>query len=379
MPYCPDCGASVEADEVYCSSCGYRLQDDAGGPPPSDEGTSWDEREVDPGPDDTRPPDDTRQPEDYDAPPSEPPRNDQPDPRGGGYDDRDEHSGGYDDRGYDDRGYDDRGGYAGGGGYDQRSGYDDRGYDQPPRRDTQSEKERYIEDGKFSYALFFPVTGGYRALGFGALCYLLSFLIIPVFTLLGYVYRVIEAATYGDTVQPRFEDPFELTKDGFFFFLVYLAFGIVTFVAIMLAGGIGIAADSAPLSALLVVVVSILLGYIAPAVLVLYGASGDFGTAFSPERIREFAFTGKYLISYLAFIVFIFALQVVFALLAIALAITVIGIFLLIPLLLVAVPYFYYLAASYWGAVYFEAYQEGLVEDPVAPEPTGQPPQGQQY
>jgi hypothetical protein len=58
----------------------------------------------------------------------------------------------------------------------------------------------------------------------------------------------------------------------------------------------------------------------------------------------------------------LFAIQLVFSLAAFVLVITVSGIFLYLPLVLLFGPYVLYLTGAYWGATYYEAAQEGLVE-----------------
>jgi hypothetical protein len=68
-----------------------------------------------------------------------------------------------------------------------------------------------------------------------------------------------------------------------------------------------------------------------------------------------------YLGAYLLYIALMLVFQIAFLLGIILLAITVVGLFLLLPLSFVAPTYLLYASAVYWGATYRQALQKGIV------------------
>lgn len=311
MPFCPECGAEVDAQDVHCYNCGRNLDGGHAGPQQdqrheSDDqwGSAWDEGT------------ESQQPTQGPA-----------------------------------------------------GGQETREVDE-----TAKGTDRYIEDGKVEYTIYFPITRGYKALGLGGLFVFLSFLIVPAFTVFGYVYRLTEAAARGDTVQPPFDELGAMTKQGFFYFLLYLLFAIISAIVVALPIGIGVEAG-VPALIVVSIVAALAIGYVAPAVFVLYPVTGSISKAFSPGRIKEFAFTSKYLISYLILIALLFAFNLALQFAILILAITIIGIFLLIPVIPIIYALYFYVVGVYWGATYYEAAQEGLVphvseqDDPTQDDP----------
>lgn len=333
MPYCSDCGREVEPDDVYCQHCGSRL-----------------------GSDRSRDPDDRSHGE-----------------RGHGASDRPEgpdgayrgHGGGGPERR--DRDPERRGrgrrippGPDAGRTDGRTAGGDRRGHQGPG-----PERPRRVEDGKLNYALVFPASGGYGPIGGGAICSFLSFLFVPAFTLYGYAFRLTGAAADGTTVQPRFSDDLVgMTVKGFLYFLFYLLVLVGGTVAVALLGGALAVAASPEVAAVFGGVIGLLVVYLAPAVLTLYPATGSAAAALSPRRVADFAFTGRYFVSFLGFILLVIGLTIGFFLVAIGLIITVIGIFVLFPLIYVYSAYVLYVTGAYWGATYYQAVQDGLVDDP---------------
>lgn len=356
MPYCPDCGSEIDPDNVYCSNCGRQLDGgrrgesdsrgpggdshDAGGDDWSDTGDDWGGGTDDGSWSET---DKSGQPDDWDDggqygnPPNQPPRGGQQG-QGGGQ----------------------AGGWGGGQGQAQRREWGGT--------NVQSGDDVYVEDGRVNYAVKFPFSDGWGALGISALCYLGSFLLVPLLIIWGYLYRVTEAAAWGDTLQPRFNEYGEMIKTGFFYILLYLVYAIVGVVVIGVLAVVGVESGVEAVGGLLALVVGVVFLYFGPAVLTLYPVTGSFSEALSPSRITDFAFTGKYFGSFLLYIALMFAVQLVFSIAFFALAITVIGILLVFPLSLVISPYLLYLTGSYWGATYYEAAQEGLVDPPWSEE-----------
>jgi hypothetical protein len=400
MPYCPDCGSEIDPDNVYCSNCGRQLDggqsgggpEDTGGWDAGDSGDDWAEDDSggnnwgsDDGGDDWA----EASSDDPYGNPDEPAgdrggqpgqgrgggqpgqgRGGQPGQgRGGGQPRQGRGGGGQPAGGPGGQPGQGRGGQGGGWEGGQGQGGWEGGQGQAQRREwggsqAQSGDDVYIEDGRVNYAVKFPFSDGWGALGISAICYLGSFLIVPLFIITGYLYRITEAAAWGDTLQPRFDGYGEMIKTGFFFFLLYLAYAVVG--ALVFGGVVAVGAQTSAeaVFVLLGLVLGLVWVYFGPAVLTLYPVTGSFSEALSPSRITDFAFTGKYFGAFLLFIALNFAIQLVFTIVFFVLAITVVGLFLAFPLSIVFTPYLLYLTGSYWGGTYYEAAQEGLVDPP---------------
>lgn len=359
MPYCTECGAEVDAADNICYSCGTPL---SGG-----EGTGGRDQPGDRPPDQGQAGEHPHEPADRQGEPAgtpgQPPH--QPGQAGGpaaGGQEQQGRGGTYDHH------YGERGGQQSYGGPRDDHGRGPGAGQYEQHREPDYREERYIEDGKAEYALFFPITGGYQPLIFGTICYFLSFLILPIFTLYGYVYWLIRGAAFGDTIQPEFDEFVELTKDGFFYFvyslLVFILVGM--FVIATTIFGFVIADDAgAGIGFVLSYFASL---YFLPAVLVLYPVTGSFGKALSPNRISDFALTSHYLVAVFLYIALSIALAILIMIGIVILAITVVGLILVFLLIFVLPVYIYYFSGSYWGGTYFEAVQKGLVPHPEADE-----------
>ncbi|GEM_PF-4021108 len=324
MPYCPDCGAESRIDDVYCRNCGYNLQRD----PENYRDESSDE-----------PRDSWSSGESRDSWSS-----DERDDRGGGWDDQS-------------RRRDTRDDYS-----RQREPRDQ--YDEPGRRDRPRGKR--IEDGKLSYGFGFPTSNGFGALGLGSVCTFLSFLIIPAIILLGYAYRLTEAATYGDRLQPAFADLGDLLWKGGGYLVLYILLTIITYaVGFIFLGSTFFAVEQQPefagISGVMYFVTTLVISYVTPAVFVLYAATGSLIGALSPGRVVGFAFTGHYLVAYLVYFIISFLLFFVGIFIGILLFLTIVGPFIFFP---VFFTFYLYFIAAYWGGAYYEAAEKGLVPHP---------------
>jgi hypothetical protein len=320
MPFCPDCGVEVDAEDVHCYNCGRNLEGGHAGPQrdeghSSDDqwGSSWDEG--------------SRETVTREQTPAT-------------------------------------------GQSTTATGQNERGGE--PNAEASG---RRIEDGKVEYTTYFPITREYSAVALGAVCAFLGFFIVPLFILFGYTYRITEAAARGDAVQPAFEDWGDLLEKGFFYFLLVLALMLINFVG---AGTLAVVGESAGVPAaggFAILVLWLLTTYAWPAVMVLYPVTGSLSKALSPGRIANFAFTTKYIVSYLIYIGLLVGFFVLSFIGMFVLAITVIGIFLLIPLVYAVNAYLPYAIGTFWGATYYEAAKEGHVphvsaqDEPTQDEP----------
>jgi hypothetical protein len=218
-----------------------------------------------------------------------------------------------------------------------------------------------LADGKLSYAINHPIADGYEPLIFGSACYAGSSFLLPLFPLFGYIYRLMRGAANGNRTPPPLEEYVEMTKEGLLLFALYVLLLVLWIGAV---AGITYAAyleATTEVAALVAIVGLFVGGYLVPASLVIYGVTGSVTAALSPGRVTEFAFSMPYLGAYLLYIALMLVFQIAFLLGIILLAITVVGLFLLLPLSFVAPTYLLYASAVYWGATYRQALQKGIV------------------
>lgn len=146
----------------------------------------------------------------------------------------------------------------------------------------------------------------------GGVLSFLGFLLLPLLPVYGYVVRAIRRSLEGDPQPPIFDEWGELFTDG----LQALVIGIVYMLIPLLVGAItvggsllsvltgtrgGVAAGLAgfAVGALIVLVLSLIFGYLAVAALVNFARTGEFGAAFDFGTLREVAFDGEYAVAWL--------------------------------------------------------------------------------
>lgn len=188
-----------------------------------------------------------------------------------------------------------------------------------------------LEDG-LSYPLRDEWFG--RILIGGILSYL-SFLVIPVILINGYVLRVLKDTVDGKETPPEFTDWEWLFVKGVGSFVIVLAYAIIpvvlygfiitTFVGVgstvggdarSFLAGFGI------ISTLLAIPVILFVYYLIPAALTNYASEGSIGAGFALGTITNVVFSVEYLVAVLLPIVVAVILWVV----TFVLAITIIGI-----------------------------------------------------
>lgn len=371
MRECPDCGVDVEPDDTHCYNCGRSLD----GP------SETDRRPPQHGPDESSP--------------QERPRGRRYDQNQGQYQ-QDQGQGQYQQNQgqgqYGGQGqYQQNQGQYGGQGQRQQGQYGGQGqpqqgqYQQGPPRDPGPR----VEDGKISYALKLPYAGGWKELLLGSVCGLFAWLLIPAVFLSSYLYQLTGAATRGSQFKPDFGDSTDTLVPGLVFFLVFVGIVILNNV-IQIALGAGPTTTGATgtpgttttdlnLGAqLLSFGVTQAIFYFVPAFYTGYAATGSFSGGIS--AIPNFSLTKKYFVSYLVYLVISIAIGVAVGIAVFVLFITIIGWILLPFVIPAAIVYAYYFMASYWGAVYYEAAQEGIVPPATGrtqqePAPRGQPQQ----
>ena len=192
------------------------------------------------------------------------------------------------------------------------------------------------------------VIGG--LLGFG------SFLIIPVFALMGYLVWVLGGAARGEEEPPAFENWGEMIVDGLKATAVALVYGILpfalVFVSIFVAAGGASIGDSAGgilgglglLGILVSLLAMLVLYYLIPAALTNMALEDSFGAAFDFGTIKQVILTGDYLVAWLI----PFVLAAVMNVVVFALAVTIVGL-IVVPFLqfYVQVAAFYMFGAAF--------------------------------
>jgi hypothetical protein len=202
-----------------------------------------------------------------------------------------------------------------------------------------------------------------------------SFLIVPVFLLIGYLFRIIKATLAGLDELPEFDEVGEMFVDGLKVFVVGIVYSIPVIIISLILTTLTGSSTSASLSLnpamiwgfVLVYIVYIIVAVIVGLIEVIAIANmayydGDLGAAFSfseiLDRIAKIGW-GKYIITYIviaivAFIGFLIGLLTMFILVG----------FILLPL--VILPFIYMFGARAIALLFTESVDE-ISESPTEP------------
>lgn len=316
MPYCSDCGEPVEATDRFCPECGNKL----GG---FEDSSTRAERE----PPDSHGSSENRQP--------------------------------------DERGRTDKVGHP-----EQRRGRRDD-WNQPDSPDGRPPHDSRMTapsgpgdtvGGLLGFCLKYPSRAGFGRLLGGALVLLFFWLIIPLFLAIGYFVRVTAAAAAGRPKPPAWDDFGGMLKDGFV--LVIAALPLLIVVVIIQLG-------LEQINPLLTWPVSILVGYIFPAIWINYAIKRRWQTVYDLSNHIELMTTERYLIGYLIYVFLINGIGVFVVLILMLLSLfTIIGWIILWPLIIF---YWYAIDGSLWGGVYYQLYGPADIPDPNPESPPREP------
>lgn len=187
-----------------------------------------------------------------------------------------------------------------------------------------------LEDG-----LSYPVRGDWigRIIIGGALSFL-SFLILPVFLVNGYLLRVLEGTIRGEEEPPEFTEWGSLFAKGVGAFVIVFAYALIPvvlyllIVSMFLGGGAAVGGEAGGflagfgiLAMILSIPVILVIYYLIPAALSNYAAEGEVTAGFAFGVIKDVVLTSEYLIAVLLPIV----VAVLLWMATFVLAITVIG------------------------------------------------------
>jgi hypothetical protein len=144
------------------------------------------------------------------------------------------------------------------------------------------------------------------AIGGALLC--LSFLVVPLFFVFGYVVRSLRAVMHGETTPPEFDEWGDLGMDGLKAFAIAFVYSLVPTLIVMTALFLTVATFgpsetvfSGLVTGLLLTVavlgllaISLAAVYIVPAAVVAYVQTDSVGAAFSPSELRPLLFSRTY-------------------------------------------------------------------------------------
>jgi hypothetical protein len=214
-----------------------------------------------------------------------------------------------------------------------------------------------------SDSIKYPTSNWGKVLILGVIM-IASFLIVPVFLLIGYLFRIIKATLAGLDELPEFDEVGEMFIDGLKVFVV----GIVYSIPVIIISLITLSLNPAMIWGLvLVYIVYIIVAVIVGLIEVIAIANmayydGELGAAFSfseiLDRIAKIGW-GKYIITYIviaivAFIGFLIGLLTLFILVG----------FILLPL--VIAPFIYMFGARAIALLFTESIDE-VPESPTEP------------
>lgn len=191
-----------------------------------------------------------------------------------------------------------------------------------------------LNNNNSKYARFKPILIG-LLLSIGA------FLIIPAFTLNGYIFKLKEHAAKGKNQPPEYKNYVELTKEGFFAAIAMMIPVLVLFLVVIVSYNFLNTAN-----ALLVALAgSLILITILPIFGVVYAVKRNIIRTYTDKDAYEIIFS-KYLL--IGFLKYILLGIILFVVLLVGSVVTLgIGALLLQP-------YIVYVRPSFWGKVCYE-------------------------
>lgn len=138
----------------------------------------------------------------------------------------------------------------------------------------------------------------------GGVLLLFSFLLIPLFVVLGYVVQVLDRTSHGDDEAPVFENWGDLAIDGAKAFVIVFVYSLVpAIVGAMAVGGVllltgggaeAVVAAGVLLASLLTFGLFVAVAYVVPAALAQYAEERRIAAGFEFETLRPVLRSGTY-------------------------------------------------------------------------------------
>lgn len=226
--------------------------------------------------------------------------------------------------------------------------------DHPPTGEAIEDDTDYFAKGPLGFTFTYPIGDGWAPILITGLFSFLSWLVIPGILVYGYCYRLGRAAIRGDEKPPQYGDWVQLFIDGILLIVVVLPWALAMLIIgmIPLIAAIEFGSFALGLVGMLFLLIG---GYVTGGVVATFLATGSVVQTYRGFRFLQFVRTGSYLKSIVLIIVANIIAWTVFAALAVALAITIIGILLVIPLYFVAIPFVTFIPYLLLGYYFREA------------------------
>ena len=211
-------------------------------------------------------------------------------------------------------------------------------------------------------------SDAFKTVFVGGILILLSVLIVPGVTLVGYLMRVLRRTSAGDDAAPTFEDVDDLvamTKEGIPGFVVAFVYGIVPAIVLAVAFGgailsfvlgdasgsgglVGLGLGTLLLGGLLGGILALIAAYVTPAALANVAERGTIGSGFDLGALRPVLLSGTYATGWLIAFAVILVGGFVGGLLNVVPGLgTVLGVFVQFYFVVAA----YYVVGHTWGRV----------------------------
>ena len=229
----------------------------------------------------------------------------------------------------------------------------------------------------FQEAITYPrdSDSAVKTIAIGGALLFLSFLVVPVFFVFGYVVRTLRAVMNGETTPPVFDEWGDLAMDGLRAFVIGFVYSLVPTVITGTALFLTVATFGPSetvfnglvtgllitVAALGMLAISLAAVYIVPAAVVAYVRTDSVAAAFSPSDLRPLLFSRTYATGWLV----AFGISLLAGVVISVLGATVVG-----TVLAPFVTFYAYVAGAYAIGT---AVRETPAVDPNAPMPDGRP------
>ena len=195
--------------------------------------------------------------------------------------------------------------------------------------------------GLLGFSLAYPGENGWETPLIGAILFLFSWLIIPLFIVAGYFVRLTRAAGRGEPDPPEFDDWGGMLVDGLLLIVVFIPIVVVYAIVVVVAAEIHEA---------LGILVSFLALYPLPGAYMNYAVRDNWKAAYDVSTLGSQITTRTYLIGFLVYAFVINGIGAIVAIVLLVLSLlTIVGWIILWPLIYF---YWYGIDASLWGRVY---------------------------
>lgn len=235
-----------------------------------------------------------------------------------------------------------------------------------PARPSSDEDLLQEREGGLDFATYYPSHRNWTPILLSGLLVILSFLVLPVFLLLGYGYRVSRAAALGRRFPPEFGDWGGLFFDGLRMTVVFVLAGFVWFaLAVAVLTPVTAVFGDGAVATLISYVTLLLSPYVVGLFVTAFVGSDSVIGAFTDGRVWSLLGSQYFFTSALWGTLWFVVLYVMTG----VLVLTVVG-------WLWGYGYMVLSMSAFWGYVHYRAVQKGVLDPPVDDDPTADPTAG---